>query len=132
MTVSFKLQHRVGVFTLIATDGVEQRDVRSIEDVRQLLADWGETLADAQHHGLGLITAVFALQEYGDRHGPDQFGKLLDAIYFPATRRAAGESFTRGMGEGTFLLRRSNDAATAVEELIESARRDLEGDEATS
>jgi hypothetical protein len=50
------------------------------------------------------VTAILAFLEFVSRYRPDQIGKVLDAIYFPASSRGVGQAFSRGVGEGTFVL----------------------------
>lgn len=110
---------------LVAADEVDRREVRSVEDMRRLLIDRGESLTERQHHGLGLVTAVLAFFEYISRYRPGQIGKVLDGMYFPASSRGSGQAFSRGVGEGTFALRRAEDREQAIAELVDSARRDF-------
>jgi len=108
------------------SDEIDTRRVRSIDDVKRLLADRGESLADRQHHGVGLVAGVLALHENAGRYRPDQLGKALDAVYFPASNAAAGEAFSRGMGEATFALRRAENPDAEASALLAAARRDFE------
>ncbi len=126
MVIDLEINYEPGTsIWLVATDEVESRDVRSVEDMRGVLADRGESLSVGQCHGLGLLTPVIALFEYAGRYRPDQLGKVLDAIYFPAGSRGPGQAFSRGIGEATFLLRRAEDLEQAIEMLVEEARSDF-------
>jgi len=111
---------------LTVSDEIDSRQARSIEDVRRLLADRGESLTDRQHHGVGLVTGVLALHEYSGQYRADQLGKALDAVYFPSSNAAAGQAFSRGMGEATFALRRAEDPDAEAAALLAAARRDFE------
>jgi hypothetical protein len=115
---------------LVATDEVERREVRSVEGIRELLADRGETLTERQYHGLGLMTVVLAYTEPGSHYRPDQLGKVLDAVYFPSRDRASGQAFSRAVGEGTFALRRAENPEMAIANLLNAAREDF-GENAT-
>jgi hypothetical protein len=103
-----RLEPGIGAW-LVAADEVENREVRSVDDMRQLLADRGESLTERQCHGLGLVTAILTFFEFVSRYRPDQIGKALDAVYFPLSSRGSGQAFSRAVGEGTFLLRRAQD-----------------------
>jgi hypothetical protein len=126
MAIEFFIRHDLGCGTwLVAADEVDTREVRSVEDMRRLLTDRGESLTERQCHGLGLVTAVLAVLEFASRYRPDQIGKVLDAIYFPVSSRGSGQAFSRGIGEGTFTLRRAEDPEQAIATLIDDARRDF-------
>jgi hypothetical protein len=125
MNVAVRDDGEPGVEMTLA-DQIETRRVRTVDDVKHLLADRGDSLTDTQHHGIGLVTAVLAMREYSGQYRPDQLGKVLDAVYFPASSPAAGQAFSRGMGEATFALRRADDPVAAATELLASARRDFE------
>jgi hypothetical protein len=126
MAMVFEVRHEPSTEAwLVAADEVESREVRSVEDTRRLLTDRGESLTERQHHGLGLMTAVLAFLEYFSRYRPDQIGRVLDAVYFPASSRGSGQAFSRGVGEGTFILRRAEDPQQAIATLVDDARRDF-------
>lgn len=125
MTIQLEASHDLDRWVLTFTDEVERREVWSVEDMRRLLADRGGSFTEQQHHGLGLVTALLALGEYGRHHSADKLGKLLDAVYFPASNPDAGRAFSRGLGKGLFALRRAETAQDVIATLLGDASRDF-------
>lgn len=112
---------------VLAEDPVEDRLVSSVEEMRRLLADRGESLTDEQHHGLGTVLAVLAAQEYADTYALKELGKVLDGIHFPSSRLSAGQAFSRGLGEGLFELRRAPDRGETERGLLARVEKELAG-----
>jgi len=114
-----------GGVEMTASGEFATRQIRSVEDVKGLLADHGESLTERQYHGLGIVTAVIALHQFADQYGSDQLGKVLDTFYFQSRDAPSSQALSRGMGEATFALRRTNNLATTVDELLAEAQRDF-------
>lgn len=93
--------------------------------MHRLIRGRGESLTERQYHGLGLVTAVLAYCEFGNRHHMDQLGKVPDAFHVPARTRASGQALSRGVGEGTFLPEREENPEHAIVRLINGSQTDF-------